>query len=319
VAERSLAGKWHRISASYTKIKRYSWDSKMNQFQIFMPPPKDWQDFQILTAEVARVKYVSDSVQEYGRQGQSQNGVDVFARDIFDKNIGIQCKETKKNGLTTAIVDNEAKEAGKFSPQLDLFIVATTQRTDVNIQKHINQINSTKTHKFKVQIWFWDDINLYINMSQAVMSSCYKAFLEQFGAEEIQNHLAGVKVAFDRSAFTDDFLYERNYNDFEDALASTKAMLKTGFLYDRWTRSLVAQVVPSSMIGDGTYQIFIHDVEKLLEKIYQDFIRDKKLAQGNPRHLEDRAEHYNISRRKLVDLINRHLQDANIDRIQVSY
>jgi len=132
------------------------------------------------------------------------------------------------------------------------------------------------------------------------MSSCYKTFLEQFGAEEIKNHLSGIRLAFDRPAFKDDFLHERHYGDFEDALVDTKAMLKTGFLYDRQTRNLVAQIIPPSMVGNTNYQGFLQDVEKSLEKIYQDFLRDKRAMVSNPKQFEERAGDYNISRRQLL-------------------
>jgi hypothetical protein len=291
----------------------------MNQLQIFMPPPTNWQDFQILIAEVARAKYVSNSVQEIGRQGQRQDGVDIYATDLLDKHIGIQCKETKRSGLSTTIIDEEADKASIFSPSLDLFIVATTQRIDVNIQNHVNQINNSRKYQFKIQVWFWDDINREINRSQAVMSSCYKTFLEQFGAEEIKNHLSGIRLAFDRPAFKDDFLHERHYGDFEDALVDTKAMLKTGFLYDRRTRNLVGQIIPSSMVGDTDYQDFLQNVEKSLEKIYQGFLRDKRATVNNPKQLEERTGDYNISRRKLIEIINRRLQNAGMPCIKIAY
>jgi len=284
-----------------------------------LPQPINWQDFQILIAEVARVKYVSDSIQEFGRQGQRQSGVDIYATDLLDQRIGIQCKETKKNGLTDQIISKEIEEASRFKPSLDLFILATTQRTDAKLQEYVNETNKKKHHKFRVQIWFWDDVNREVNRSQAVMSSCYKTFLEHFSAEEITSHLAGVRIAFDRPAFTDNFLHERNYDDFENALVDTKAMLKTGFLYDRWTRNLVAQVIPSSLIGNESYQKFIQDLEKTLDRIYREFQQDKKATVQNPHQLEERAGDYNISRRKLLATLNERLREAGMPDVRNFY
>jgi hypothetical protein len=291
----------------------------MNQIQIFMPPPTNWQDFQTLIVEIARVKFIPDSVQEFGRQGQSQRGVDIYAVDLLERKIGIQCKETKKNGLSTTIIDAEITDALGFSPNLDLFIIATTQRTDAKIQTYINQLNDSRTYSFKIHLWFWDDINRDINRSQNVMSSCYKTFLEQFGADEIENHLSGIRLAFDRPAFKDNFLRERNYSDFEDALVDTKAMLKTGFLYDRRTRNLVAQIIPASMVGDTIYREFLGKVEKSLEKIYQEYLRDKKANIKNPNRFEERAGAYNISRRKLIEDINSRLRTAGLPNIEIFY
>lgn len=289
----------------------------MNQIQIFMPPPANWQDFQLLIADVAKSKYVEDSVQEYGRQGQSQNGVDVYAIDVFDKRIGIQCKETKNKKLSKNTIDNEIVKAKNFTPKLDLFVIATTARTDKNLQNHVNQLNSES--KLRVQLWFWDDINQYINRSHAVMSSSYKTFLDNFGKTEIQNHLSALRLAFDRPAFVDDFILERNYQDFEQALASTKSMLKTGFLYDNWSKNLIAQTIPSSMIGDQSYQTFVCKIEKLLESIYQSFLRDRKKQAKNPSQLIERAGDYNIKRRDLIGLINKKLSKFDLAKIITQY
>lgn len=284
-----------------------------------MPPPANWQDFQTLIAEVARFKFNPDSVQEFGRLGQKQSGVDVYATDHFKKRIGIQCKETKKQGLKTTQIDEEIVAALTFTPRLDLLIVATTARRDAVIQRHINQLNASATYPFEIQVWFWDDINRDINRSQSVMSSCYRTFLERFGADELKSHLSGLRLGFDRAAFRDDFLHERNYDDFEDALVDTKALLKTGFLYDRRTRSVILQIAPSSMVGDAAYQRFLERVENSLEKIYQEYLRDKATLATNPRQLDERAGDYNISRRKLIVTINSKLRAAGLSPINVSY
>ncbi|WP_218104318.1 hypothetical protein, partial [Methylophaga muralis] len=115
----------------------------MNQFQVYMPPPSNWQDFQTLIGDIAKVKFIEHSVQEYGRQGQSQNGVDVYAVDMWDKCIGIQCKETKIGVLTDKLIDKEVDKALNFRPKLDLFIIATSLRIDANLQNHVNTLNSS--------------------------------------------------------------------------------------------------------------------------------------------------------------------------------
>lgn len=291
----------------------------MSQIQIFTPPPTNWQDFQLLVAEIARTKYDPDSVQEFGRQGQKQYGVDIYATDYSDKKIGIQCKETKVNGLCKKIIDSEISQARNFRPMLDVYIIATTQRQDKNIQQYVNQINDKRENHFKVQVWFWDDINRFINLSQKVMFSFYKSYSDSFGIDEIKSHLSALRLAFDRRAFTDDFLHERNYDDFEQALIDTKALLKTGFLYDRRTRDLILQVIPYSYIGDESYQKFVQKIEKELEKIYQDFLKNKKASRKNPKQLEEFAGTYNTSRRKLIDVINKELTRTGQRAIDIAY
>ncbi|MBW3532982.1 hypothetical protein [Shewanella sp. NKUCC06_TVS] len=128
-----------------------------------------------------------------------------------------------------------------------------------------------------------------------------------------------MKKSFDRPAFRDDFLNERNYDDFEKALVLTKAFLKTGFLYDNWSRSLVLQAVPSSMIGDENYQKFVCNLESKLESIYQSYLTDKRREKTNPNQLIERAGDYNIKRRGLMELINKKLRSFGEHDISIYY
>lgn len=291
----------------------------MNQLQVYLPPPSNWQDFQDLIVEVARVRFLDSSVQEYGRQGQAQKGIDVYAQDYLEKHIGLQCKETKTDSLTIAIIDKEIIKAKNFSPALDLFIIATTAKNDTKLLDHVIKLNSDNAHPFRLQIWFWDDINRDINRFQSVMASSYETFRKQFGQSELKNHLAAVRLAFDRPAFTDDFLLERSYHDFELALISIKAFLKVGVLHDNWSKTVLVQTIPSSMIGDQIYSKFITDIEKTVEGIYQNFRQDQKKVARNPRQLEERAGDYNIARRKLIDKLNKSFDENAITHILTQY
>lgn len=291
----------------------------MNQVQIYMPPPSNWQDFQMLIGDVAKVKFTEHSVQEYGRQGQRQNGVDVYAVDIWNKSIGIQCKESKSDELTGNSIDKEINKALKFSPKLDLFIIATTLRNDAKLQDHINSLNSSGDLPFRVQLMFWDDINQEINRSSAVRANAFQVFQEQFGQSDLKNHLAALKKSFERPAFQDDFMHERNYDDFENALVLMKAFLKTGFLYDTWSRNLVLQTVPSSMIGDESYQKFVCTLESKIERIYQSYLRDKRKQNMNPSQLSEKAGEYNIKRRNLLGFLNKKLSSFGEKEIPIYY
>ncbi len=290
----------------------------MNQVQVFVPPPANWQDFEGLVEEVAKSKYVPGSVQTYGRQGQVQNGVDVYAVDVFDNKIGIQCKETKSDALTAGYIDREIAKAKKFGSNLDLFIIATTQRADAKLQDHIFNLNSGNSCDFTIAIWFWDDINRDINRSQAVMASSYNIYSKNFGKLEVENHLSALRLSFDRPAFSDNFLVERNYDQFEIALVATKAALKTGFLRDSFGK-MVTETIPSCMIGDADYKSFVLKIEKFLERIYQAYMRDKQLVLKNPSQLAERAGEYNIQRRKLISVINKKLVDFSMDEIHLNY
>ncbi|MGG2298383.1 hypothetical protein ACQUZQ_13955 [Aeromonas veronii] len=291
----------------------------MNQLQIFMPPPANWQDFQNLVVDIAKVKYVNSSVQEYGRQGQNQNGIDIFAQDFMENNIGIQCKETKKASISTTTIDAEVKKAKKFKPSLNLLIIATTARIDTKLQDHVIKINGTGRIPFKVQLWFWDELNQDINRFQSVMATSYEAYREAFGKSELQNHLSAIRLAFDRPAYTDNFMHERSYDDFESAIVATRTLIKIGVLHDNWSKSVIAQTIPSSMIGDEKYLRFVRDIERRVDSIYTTYQKDVKELASNPNQLFEMGGQYNILRRKLIERINIMLHQNNLRDIQLGY
>jgi|GEM_PF-1007429 len=290
----------------------------MNQLKIYLPPPSNWQDLQSLAAEIARTRYDPQSVQEYGRQGQGQQGVDVYAMDKFGKSIGIQCKETKK-ALTENVVLKEADEAKKFSPALDYFIIATTARRDAVLQAAVFRINKSDQFPFRIRIDSWDEMMDDINRFGAVLNNCYGSYSKAFQRSDEANHLACLRVAFDRPAFTDDFLYERNYDNFESALVSLKRLFRTGFVEDRLLKIPVVQTVPVDFLPEGHYRKFVDSLERKLEQIYRRYISNKSKILQFSQHATECAGQFNIQRRALLVSLNDHLEEAGLMRIQYQY
>src|SRR5690349_21090883 len=127
------------------------------------PPPKTWQDFETLTKDVARYK-LGGEFENYGRLGQSQNGIDIYGWDNQNRVIAIQCKHksnakaTSKKVVTkikTVVIDKEVALADTFSPKLDVFIIATTTFRDTEVQNHINTLNASRKGNKVPKIILW--------------------------------------------------------------------------------------------------------------------------------------------------------------------
>jgi hypothetical protein len=264
----------------------------MSQLKIYLPPPANWQDFQVLVKDIAVIRYKPTSVIEYGSPGQRQNGVDVFAKDFSDGRIGIQCKETK-NALTGATVRDEADKATAFPAGLDHFIVATTDSTDTKVQLAVIELNKSKSYPFSVSVEFWNDLVNDINRYALVLNSCYERYKTEFQKSDEVGHLACLRVAFDRPAFQDDFQHERNYPDFEEALASTKRLFRTGITRDRWSQIPVVHTIPVESLPEGPYRMFVSKIERHVDKIYKSYLSDRQRIQSDRRYAQDRAGHYN--------------------------
>lgn len=121
--------------------------------------PKSWDEFEDITLSVAKIRWDSPNFYRNGRQGQKQNGVDIYSANNGNVSIGVQCKNTIK-GLTNALVKKEITNAESFTPPLKELYIATTAPRDAIMQEHVRKISKERTEagKFSVDLLFWEDI-----------------------------------------------------------------------------------------------------------------------------------------------------------------
>ncbi len=63
-----------------------------------IPPPSNWQDFENLCCDLWRAIWKDPNTQKNGRQGQSQNGVDIYGRpELREKWAGVQSKAARQS------------------------------------------------------------------------------------------------------------------------------------------------------------------------------------------------------------------------------
>lgn len=126
---------------------------------LHMPLPKSWDEFETIVCSAAKNRWNSPDFSLHGRQGQRQDGVDVFGMDNMGRMVGIQCKNTW-SGLTTSTFNEEVEKAESFKPALAQLYVATTADTDKHLQEFVRELSCTrlKAGKFEVTILFWSDV-----------------------------------------------------------------------------------------------------------------------------------------------------------------
>lgn len=124
-----------------------------------VPPPKSWDEFEDITLAAAKLRWNSTDFQRNGRQGQKQDGVDVFGHDDDDRHIGVQCKNTV-DGITFDTVAKEIAQAESFEPPLDRLYIATTAKRDGPLQTAVRKLSLERKNdgKFRVDVLFWDEI-----------------------------------------------------------------------------------------------------------------------------------------------------------------
>jgi hypothetical protein len=124
-----------------------------------MPPPKSWDEFEAIVCSAAKNRWSNPDFTLHGRQGQRQDGVDVFGLDNKGHMVGLQCKNTL-SGLSTTTVTDEVEKAESFKPALSQLYVATTADTDKALQEFVRELSSLrlKAGKFEVSVLFWTDV-----------------------------------------------------------------------------------------------------------------------------------------------------------------
>jgi hypothetical protein len=142
---------------------------------MLIPPPKSWDEFQDITLSALKLRWRSANLQQNGRQGQAQAGVDVYGPDDLGRHAGVQCKQTTDE-LELSTVLAEVKKAEAFKPALEAFFMATTGKRDAKIQTDVRLLseNRLKVSKFPVGVLFWEDIvqDLVTTAGPATCASC---------------------------------------------------------------------------------------------------------------------------------------------------
>lgn len=127
--------------------------------ELQVAPPKSWDEFESIVCSAAKNRWASADFVRHGRQGQRQDGVDVYGKDDKGRLVGLQCKNTWA-GLTADSVIEEVEKAESFNPPLLHLYVVTTAATDKNLQALVREVSEARETegRFGVSILFWPDV-----------------------------------------------------------------------------------------------------------------------------------------------------------------
>lgn len=136
-------------------------------------PPRSWEQFEELCADVFQSAWSDPGLVRHGRSGQTQNGVDIVARHGAMYPIGLQCKKRRVwpvSRLTAAEVDEAIAMARNFEPPLKQFYILTTAPGDAGLLTHVREIS--QRHEidglFTVGLLGWDEIVRLATLDPAV-------------------------------------------------------------------------------------------------------------------------------------------------------
>ncbi|GLI99018.1 hypothetical protein [Sphingobium sp. BS19] len=252
----------------------------MGQITQFFQPPLYWQQFEDLTQAVVEIVYGTSHADKIGRPGQSQDGVDVHAGRSRAGALGVQCKRMDNldennlplpgGAITRKILIEEITKAKTFQPQLDVWILATTAKRDARIQETARRIDRqhAKQKLFEVKLWFWDDYVAFLNSYSDLQAGYYDQIIRlRSPLDQDRLILETIATAFDRPAFTDPLNVEQ-VDDMLEALADTRAALKTGQLVDRRSRHVIRKAVGGwRYLEDKDWQARMQGIDERLTQV----------------------------------------------------
>lgn len=124
-----------------------------------LPPPRSWSVFEDICRDSFGERWSNPNLSKHGRQGQPQQGVDIYGHDHAGNLVGIQCKNTN-NPISSVMVAAEVASAETFCPSIATFYIASTCDTDATLQEYVRTLSQTRMSqgKFGVEIVFWPDI-----------------------------------------------------------------------------------------------------------------------------------------------------------------
>ncbi|AZR93274.1 hypothetical protein BBB39_05385 [Bordetella trematum] len=280
------------------------------------PPPSNWQDFQLLTLRLVEQLCEPTTVRDYGRQGQRQNGVDVYGEMFGEGHLGVQCKQMQPGKqLTLKLIKDEADDARAFLPALKTFVVATTLAEDTALHKAVTELNELQTYPFKITYWSWTRFNDSLNRSSRLVEESYAAYAQAFGEGTELLEVGALREAFDRPAFVDDFHHELSISDFLSALADTVLFLQTGYLRDRISGQLLRGSYPLEMLPAGEFRKLRTKLLKEVKNLRAEAIADNNAGQLNP----SRASEYNARRYALIATLNKGLENYGPNAVFPQY
>ena len=129
-----------------------------------LPKPQNWQDFETLCKKLWGEIWDCPEIKKNGRQGQSQNWVDVYGMPKNDNGYyGIQCKgkdEYVHKSFTEKEIEKEIEKAIDFEPKLKKLYFTTTANKDAKIEAFVRKENLKSIEKglFEIHLFCWEDI-----------------------------------------------------------------------------------------------------------------------------------------------------------------
>lgn len=221
-----------------------------------LPKTKSAEEFELMCCDVLQKRY-NTRFQLYGRSGQPQNGIDLYAPSPQSNGLYIvaQCKnylgDSKPSALISKIQSDITSVKQQSNLHVQILLIMTSFNRDIMIQNTI--IEQQETCPFELESMFWEDIQSYILSDQTLLAKYYPFNMSSENLVSLFN-LAFIGIQF--SYLISLLLGDRGEtNRFCELLQNGAAWIKNDLTRQRFTNFLngVYQFVNGDLPFDTSF------------------------------------------------------------------
>lgn len=184
-----------------------------------LPTPTSWEEFEEICKTSFGLRWNNPNLSLHGRQGQQQDGVDIYGDDSQQRFVGVQCKNTTRT-ITEQLITSECLKAEKFTPAIQSLYIATTAERDVHIQAFARKLSSERLSRktFSVEVVFWADVISDLAKDDTAVRQHFPQFYNQntvtqadlIRRKDVSNLMAVLRV-LDLNSIANHFHYGAKY------------------------------------------------------------------------------------------------------------
>ena len=137
---------------------------------MILPKSRSSEEFESICRDVLKSIYNMDFVL-YGRKGQKQYGIDLYAKSTNESYIVVQCKNYNKNSSKKFCSQfcDDIESSSNLEFKIKKFIVMTALDRDAKIQEFVSEYSTP----FPVSVLFWDDIQDELCSNKKLLKKYY--------------------------------------------------------------------------------------------------------------------------------------------------
>lgn len=138
--------------------------------------PSNEEEFEILCLKLLRVRWKRPQLQQYGKRGEGQDGVDLIDTSGETPLFAAQCKRHEPHKtIPPQEIEDEVAKAILFRPVLNHYTILTTARVSAQAHKKVIAINRRHQQAglFKVELLHWREIEQLLQEFPDVRDEIY--------------------------------------------------------------------------------------------------------------------------------------------------